>query len=527
MTTPPSAPVKVSGVDARRRPALRRVEGITLKRAHADGTVAVEMDPLSLLCRLATGVPMVYEAGVISTQALEQAAAAPGAVESFRRGMNPLATRVAMRRGIPVLPGAYPLIGHLPRRAPGRARPPARGGAERRDGVHWSVGYEDWQLVYAGRDGFSLFKNKRVDSSFMREGRVRELFGDGLIAHDGAVHQHLRSAMNGPFLPRGLTEAGVGPLVGDIVERRVRSFVGRRRVRVLAETRELALEAMFRLVGVDERETAEWRRHYERLMLLAIALPAEIPGSPGWFGVRARRWLNERLQAMIAGVRARGEEHGLLPALMRSRDDEGRALTDAELIDNVRLVFLAGHETSASTMAWMVAHLAADPGAWRRLREEALGAPGLPRSPKELRDFPYAEAVFREALRLHPPVGHDARRTIEEIELDGHVIPSGENVTIPILLLSRDPELYPEPDAFRPERWLGRAAGLTPTEMVQFGGGAHFCLGYHLAWMEVVQFAVALARHLPPHGPRLEGAFPAPRYLPLHHPSARFEARFD
>ena len=79
----------------------------------------------------------------------------------------------------------------------------------------------------------------------------------------------------------------------------------------------------------------------------------------------------------------------------------------------------------------------------------------------------------------------------------------------------------------RPERWIGRAGGLTATEMVQFGGGPHFCLGYHLAWMEIVQFAVALGRHLPAHGPRLEGAFPASRYLPLHHPSARFEVRFD
>jgi cytochrome P450 len=262
-------------------------------------------------------------------------------------------------------------------------------------------------------------------------------------------------------------------------------------------------------------------------MLLAIALPENIPGSPAWFGNRARLWLNDRLRAMIARVRRSGEEHGFLPALMNSRDDEGRALGDDELIDNLRLLFLAGHETSASTMAWMVAHLASDPEAWRRLREEALAAPGLPCSPRELRDFPYAEGVFREALRLHPPVGNDARRVVDDLTLDGHLIPRGDTVSIPILLLSRDPDLYPEPDTFRPERWLGRTGGLTPNEMVQFGGGPHFCLGYHLAWMEVVQFAVAMARHLPARGPRLEGAFPAPRYLPLHHPSARFEARFD
>ena len=164
------------------------------------------------------------------------------------------------------------------------------------------------------------------------------------------------------------------------------------------------------------------------------------------------------------------------------------------------------------------------------LREEALAAPtttGVPSSPKDLRDFPYAEGVFREALRLHPPVASDARLAIEDLEIEGFTVPKGTLVSIPIGLLSRDPELYPDPDAFRPERWIGRAAGISPTEMVQFGGGPHFCLGYHLAWMEIVQFAVALARHLPARGPRLEGAFPAARFLPLQHPSARFEARFD
>ena len=449
---------------------------------------------------------------------------------SFRRGLNPLATRIEKRGGIPILPGAFPLVGHLPAVLVdelGLLRD-----AQRRVGplFYWSLGYQDWQLNYAGTGAFNLFKNKLVNSSFMREGHIRELFGDGLIAHDGAVHQHLRSAMNGPFLPKGLTAADVGPLLADIVERRVRSLLGRRHVRMLPETRELALEAMFRLVGVEERETTEWRKRYEQLMLLAIALPKEIPGSPGWLGMRARNWLNGRLQTMIERVRKSGDEQGLLPALLRSRDEEGRTLSDAELVDNLRLIFLAGHETSATTMAWMIAHLATDHGVWRKLRQEAMDAPDLPRSPKELKNFPYAEAVFREALRLHPPVAHDARRSLEEFELEGYTVPKGVNLGIPIILLSRDPELYPDPDKFIPERWtakLGTADRMTPLEMVQFGGGPHFCLGYHLAWMEIVQFAVALARNLPAHGPRLEAEFPAPRYLPLHHPAASCEARFD
>ena len=103
----------------------------------------------------------------------------------------------------------------------------------------------------------------------------------------------------------------------------------------------------------------------------------------------------------------------------------------------------------------------------------------------------------------------------------------GTHLTIPNHTLSRDPELYPDPDSFRPERWLDKKEPPTPMEMVQFAAGPHFCLGYHLAWLEIVAFAVALGRALPAAGPRLEGGFPATRYLPLSHPDAAMAARFD
>src|SRR6185437_11245676 len=214
--------------------------------------------------------------GMPATRRAMDFAIMDGAAAPFLRGKNPLATRVEVRNGIPVLPGAYPLIGHLPAvmvdelglvREAARTLGPV---------FYISRGYQDWNILYAGRDAFSLFKNRALDSSYRREGPLRALFGDGLIAHDGPVHQHLRAAMNGPFQPKGLGEAGVGPLVSGIVGGAVRGWVGRRRVRVLAETRELALRTMFRLVGVEEGELSEWRKRYEQLMLMALALPHDI-----------------------------------------------------------------------------------------------------------------------------------------------------------------------------------------------------------------------------------------------------------
>ena len=77
--------------------------------------------------------------------------------------------------------------------------------------------------------------------------------------------------------------------------------------------------------------------------------------------------------------------------------------------------------------------------------------------------------VFREALRLHPPVPQDARRAVADVELEGRTVPGGTLVGIPLILLSRDPELYPDPDSYRPERWLGRKEALSPLEIAQFG----------------------------------------------------------
>ncbi len=469
-----------------------------------------------------------------TTASTASPATAPGAPWQrpdllLRRGLNPLAREITQRDGFSMLPGGFPLVGHMPATAVdelGLLRD-----AERLLGpmFFWNQGFGAIQLVCTHREAFSLFRNKVTDSEYILEHRgIADLFGAGVIARDGAQHRHLRSAMNGPFLPRGLGEANVGELVASLVESRVRSWVGRRDVRVLAETRELALEVMFRLVGVDEHEIAAWRERYERLMLLAINVPFDLPGTPRRRGLEARAWLDERIARIVSRVRARGgDAQGILPALLRSRDEAGAPLTDRELVDNLRLVFLAGHETSASTMAWMVAHLASRPDVWRSLRAEALAAPDLPRSPRDLRQFPRAEAIFRETLRLHPPVGHDARRAVVDFEMGGRTVKKGTLCTIPILLLSRDPELYPDPDAFRPERWEGKLDAVSPLELVQFGGGPHFCLGYHLAWMEIVVFAVALGRTLPAGGPRLEGAFPVPRYLPLLHPSASTRVRFD
>jgi len=179
-------------------------------------------------------------------------------------------------------------------------------------------------------------------------------------------------------------------------------------------------------------------------------------------------------------------------------------------------------------VAWLIAILADSPALLDRLQAEATAAPDVPRAPGDLRRFPFAEALFREVLRLHPPVARDVRRAVIDLQLAGRTIPAGTNAVISIEHLSRSAALYDDPESFVPDRWTKKTQPPTALELAQFGGGPHFCLGYHVAWLEVVQTVVILARALHVRGvrPTLEGPFPRAKHLPLRHPDPRSRIRF-
>ncbi len=400
--------------------------------------------------------------------------------------------------------------------------------AERKLGpVFWlHIGTGPDNLFCMQREVFEAFKNRPLSTDHMR-GISSEFFGESLLVFDGAKHRHMRGAMNHPFTPKGLGKVDVGSFLADAVERRVKGWVRRRRVNVLAETRELAISLIFGMMGVAERELGEWQKRYDALVGFLLPISIDLPGFPHWHARRARDWLDQKLMRIISVARGR-EGSGLVAELARGRDEEGTPLSDQELLHNLRILAFAGHHTTATTTAWMAAELAQRPEMWRLLCEEAQGQ-DIPRSPRDLKRFPYAEAVFREALRLHPPLAFNQRRAVSDFELAGSTVPRDTLVAMPILHLLRDPELYERPDEFRPERWLGRSAPPTAIELAGFGGGAHFCLGYHVAWMECVQFAVALVRALTPAAlrPQLDGPPPQVRYYPLSHPSAGTRLRFD
>lgn len=404
---------------------------------------------------------------------------------------------------LPVLDGAWPVFGHtfrlfreLPRTFRELQESPGP--------LCWmKILGLGWVLVYSRRESFDLFMN-RISSSARMVDQAEVVIGrSSMLSADGSAHRHLRKAASGPFTPRGLTMTGVSATMEEVITARVEAMLERDELVLLEETQRIALDIIFRIMGIPDHELELWAEKYNVLLKGVVGPRAGVFPLPYYFASRARRWLDERLRAYIQTARTDPEARGLVAEMVRGRDDEGHALSDDEILDNLRLLVLAGHETTASVMAWMACYMALDDEVHDRLVAEATAAEGLPHAPGDMGRHPYAEALFRESLRLHPPVGMQNRQLTAPLDVDGVTVPVGTTVAIPIWLLSRDPELYPDPDTFDPDRWIGRGHKLGALETAQFGGGPHFCLGYHMAWVEAVMFATVLARGLARRGKRL------------------------
>jgi cytochrome P450 len=262
--------------------------------------------------------------------------------------------------------------------------------------------------------------------------------------------------------------------------------------------REITLGVILQTVfGVDDNEQFHalsdlihnmLRETVTPLVLLGPLIPERFRRlSPRWVRfLRNANQLRARLGEIVARSRSSEnleERSDVLAILLQARDEDGQPMDDVEICDELITLLLAGHETSAAALSWAVREILASQRARQRVLEEVVAPARLDFGAAELARFEYLDAAIKEVLRLRTVVPLVLRLLKVPTSIGPLELPAGTAVAPCMHLVHHRPDLYPEPDVFRPERFLGTK--YAPSEWFPFGGGNRRCLGMAFSLYEM------------------------------------------
>lgn len=302
---------------------------------------------------------------------------------------------------------------------------------------------------------------------------------------DGAAHLSQRRLLLPPF--HGEKMRRHVDLMTEIAEREVASWPRGVPFKAHPLMQKVTLEVIMRIVfGVDEGDPrlAELRGRL-RTFLESTASPRDLRKLLLYGPEKADRKrifahvldpVDDIIARVIADHRGRddlAERDDVLSMLLLARHEDGAPMDDVELRDELVTLLVAGHETTATALAWALERLTRHPAALERLTAEVRAGEGEE----------YVDGVIRETLRLRPVIPFVGRKLNEPQTIGGWDLPAGARVAPSIHLVHRRPDVYPDPAAFRPERWLGVRPN--PYTFLPFGGGIRRCLGASFAETEM------------------------------------------
>jgi cytochrome P450 len=365
--------------------------------------------------------------------------------------------------------------------------------------------------------------------SMVRWARGPEVFaessGQNVLVTEGATWQRQRRLLMQAFTPRKV--AGYATLMAQATRDALGALPDAAPVDMDAFFSNLTMDVILRtLFGrgarTDPQAAAQAVQTLSeigfKLMFWPSSPPAWLPLPDTLRKRQAMAVLRRVIETGMAEPVAGGGGEGTLLAMLRAARDEatGEGLAEQEVYDQCMISFQAGHETTATALLWWSALLARHPEAAARAQAEVdavMGPPGGPvdgvgadPTPEQLARMPWLAATLKEAMRLYPPVAAlMTRRATRPLQLGGYDIPARTLVRLTTWVLHRDPRSYPEPDEFRPERFMPGAPELPRGAYLPFGAGPRVCLGQHFATLEMgLVAAMLLQRHtlaLPPGAP--------------------------
>lgn len=327
---------------------------------------------------------------------------------------------------------------------------------------------------------------------------LQPLLGDySLILHDGVYHQRQRKLLMPPF--HGERMKAYGEIICDATEKAISDWKIGQPLIARSYTQEISMRVILRAVfGLNEGDRYEQLKEKLGSLLDITGSPLSSsflflrslqkdlgPWSPWGKFLRQRQEIDKLLYGEINERRVKNDFSGqdILTLMMAARDEEGQPMSDHELKDELMTLLFAGHETTATALAWALYWIHLLPEVKDKLLQELNGLGPNP-DLNAIAKLPYLNAICCETLRIYPVVLFTfARIPKEPIELMGYQLESGTMLSPCIYLIHHREDLYPEPKQFKPERFLERQ--YSPFEFFPFGGSNRRCIGMAFAMFEM------------------------------------------
>jgi cytochrome P450 len=324
-------------------------------------------------------------------------------------------------------------------------------------------------------------------------GPAAAIYGSGsMFVQEEPEHLRRRKLLTPPL--HGAALSGYVPIMENSARAAMRGWPVDRPFEMLSAARALTLDVIVRVIfGVDDPdEVRRLGRPFERLLNLGVSEQLTARYALRRVGAlrlwpqraKANREIDDVVMPLIAQRRNDphlSEQLDILSLLMCARGDDGERLSDSEIRDDLITLMLAGHETTATTLAWIFDLLLHHPDALRRVQAEAASG-----------EETFTTAVINETLRVRPPAPLTARVAAQPFPIGGYRVEAGTRIVIHIIAINRSPHIYEHPNEFRPERFVG--ARPETYAWVPFGGGVKRCLGAAFTVRELITVLHTLLR---------------------------------
>jgi cytochrome P450 len=362
---------------------------------------------------------------------------------------------------------------------------------------------------------FFLTEQQRNFTKINRQGvgNLSFLLGDGLLTSEGDFHRQQRRLVQ-PAFHRSRIE-NYAEMMVLLTEAMLGDWQAGQEVNIAHEMQQLTLRIIMNaLFSVDSREQAallgtafnQVINNGGRAMARRRRLRIDLPFTRYHKIYEAKHTLDTFVYDLIARRRSEGRDTGDVLSMLLEAQDEGNAMTDKQVHDQVLTFVAAGHETAQNTLSFTFYLLAQHPDVREKLLAELRSVlHGRAPTVQDLPNLPYLEWVINEAWRVYPPAWTQGRMAIEAFDLDGYHLPVGTIALFSQWVLHHLPDIWGDPDTFRPERWDPATAEKLPQfAYFPFGGGPRICIGMPFAQMET---KLLLATILQRYTPRLKPGF--------------------